>query len=559
MLHTKIFRDPANASVLVSPESLEIEVLAVASSAPALEEAITLAEAVLPELKRLDVEMDALQNALPTSAQRIAARDHARLSVARPDQLAFPYAPSNHLLRVELHYADGSTRINDDFSSDYRPTTREGLSTHCREKGLEEKRLLEIWDDWQERLSEAEAMALALEHRGAGDAYDANQTLWDEAHERRRDLADAILAASNDLNDGPRQIAAYLRVMDYESLRVAFDNDDRGLIEFMSRLLAPMLASEALRPAWQDVRRRYKLACEAENAAEDASFEASERAYKAVTDPIPEAWRHLSGKPLSVFTLEQIAQHRFLFDAMPEGRGTIIETAVRQYWEDIRRAEAAEQVEAFRFMARRASEHRRKLEHDVFSTSTPDMGSVLWKIALMLNLQHGLCVEEAEDVEELLGGHGDSQWLAGLYSDLTRMGGGRWPVGAEEPFDADVWIDRAVEAGADISYGRLAWPEAKLAAVDGFAFKDLSEVRKRRIREALKSRPRSSNVGNALRTYGDEGGVAWHGATELYDIVEVCRTRWDLRPIEEVMVRDGLIAAGYVDPFAISGGVQNPQ
>lgn len=47
-------------------------------------------------------------------------------------------------------------------------------------------------------------------------------------------------------------------------------------------------------------------------------------------------------------------------------------------------------------------------------------------------------------------------------------------------------------------------------------------------------------------------GVAWHGATELYDTVEICRSRWDLRPTEEVAVRDGLVAAGYADPFAVA-------
>lgn len=124
-------------------------------------------------------------------------------------------------------------------------------------------------------------MALASEHRRADETYDALETLWDEAHERRRDLADAILAASHNLNEAPRQIAAYLRVMEYDGVGTAFENDDRGLMEFISRLLAPMLTSEAMRPAWDDVRLRYRLACEAESAAEDASCEASERAYKA--------------------------------------------------------------------------------------------------------------------------------------------------------------------------------------------------------------------------------------------------------------------------------------
>lgn len=39
---------------------------------------------------------------------------------------------------------------------------------------------------------------------------------------------------------------------------------------------------------------------------------------------------------------------------------------------------------------------------------------------------------------------------------------------------------------------------------------------------------------------------------ELYDAVKICRSRWDLRPAEEVAVRDGLVAAGYADPFAVA-------
>lgn len=81
----------------------------------------------------------------------------------------------------------------------------------------------------------------------------------------------------------------------------------------------------------------------------------------------------------------------------------------------------------------------------------------------------------------------------------------------------------------------------------------MSGLRQRRIREALKRRPRQATVDYALRVYGDEQGVAWHGATELYDTVEICRSRWDLRPVEEVAVRDGLVAAGYADSFAVVG------
>lgn len=92
-----------------------------------------------------------------------------------------------------------------------------------------------------------------------------------------------------------------------------------------------------------------------------------------------------------------------------------------------------------------------------------------------------------------------------------------------------------------------------MPAAQDFTFSALSGLRQRRILGALKRRPRQATVDHALRVYGDEQGVAWHGATELYDTVEICRSRWDLRPAEEVAVRDGLVAAGYADPFVAAG------
>lgn len=122
-------------------------------------QAIAAAEAVLPELRRLDTERDVLWKALPTSAQRIAARDQARLITPHPDVLVFP-PPSRTLARMELHYADGSIQITDDFDPAFRLATREQLEAHCRQAGLEAEPLLAIWDDWRARLSEAEAEAL---------------------------------------------------------------------------------------------------------------------------------------------------------------------------------------------------------------------------------------------------------------------------------------------------------------------------------------------------------------------------------------------------------------
>ncbi len=152
-----------------------------------------------------------------------------------------------------------------------------------------------------------------------------------------------------------------------------------------------------------------------------------------------------------------------------------------------------------------------------------------------------------------MGADDDSRRLANLYADLTRLTGDGWQAACGEAFDAEAWIDGAVEAGADVSYGRLAWPEDKLQAAQDFTFSALSGLRQRRVREALKRRPRLATIDQALRVYGDEQGVAWHGAAELYDTVEICRARWDLRPTEEVAMRDGLVAAGYADPFAVAG------
>lgn len=148
MLHTPIASDPTVAPVLTSPDGLTIDNLPVAQvgagnrSLSGIDQAITAAKAVLPELRRLDAEMDVLWKALPTSAQRIAARDQAHLITPRPDALVFPHSPSEALARMELHYADGSTGIMDDFDPAFRPTTREQLETHCRQAGLEANSLL---------------------------------------------------------------------------------------------------------------------------------------------------------------------------------------------------------------------------------------------------------------------------------------------------------------------------------------------------------------------------------------------------------------------------------
>lgn len=561
MLHTSISTDPANASVLARPDVLSLDDFRALPAGSeeglpmsGLDRAIAAAQTVLPDLRNLDAEMEVLWKALPTSAQRVAARDQARLITPRPDALAFPHAPCKTLVRMELHYADGSTRITDDFDPDFRPTTREQLESHCRQAGLEAEPLLAIWDDWQTRLSQAESVALSPAHRKASEAQDALQAAWNAAHEIRTDLAAAILRGpADDAAPTARQIAAYLEVMEYGSLEAAFDCDDQLLVEAVCRHLAPILRREALRPAWEEARRRYERACEAESAADDADYEATERALRSVQDPLPEAWRHLNGRPVSVLTLDQIAEHRFVFDALPGERGREVQTAVRQYWEDVHRAEVEEQVAAFRFRARRASEARAEMERMLMSTPAPDMSAVAWKVALMLNLQHGLCVDEPEDVEEMLGADGDSRLLANLHADLAGLTGDCWPAAWGESFDAEAWIDGAVEAGADISYGGLAWPEDKVSAAQGFTLNTLSGLRQRRIREALKRRPRQATVDQAVRIYGDESGVAWHGAMELYDTVEICRKRWDLRPAEEVAVRDGLAAAGYVDPFVGTG------
>lgn len=561
MLHIPISSDPATASVLASPDAFTMGDLPASQIGSEgdrplseIDQAIAAAESVLPDLRRLDAEMEVLRKALPTPAQRIAARDQARLITPRPDALVFSHPPSKALVRMELHYADGSIRITDDFDPAFRPTTREQLETHCRQAGLEADSLLAVWDDWQARLSEAQAGALSPEHREAEDAYEALQAAWDAAHETRRDLVAAILSGPEGAATPKlRQIAAYLEVMDYGSLEDAFDCDDRLLVQAICMHLAPSLRAEALRQDWNEARRRYERACEAESAADDAEYEATDRALRSVADPLPEAWRHLNGQPVSVFTLNQIAEHRFVFDALPQERGKAVEAAVRQYWEDLRKAEAAEQVEAFRFRARRASEERAAMERMLLSAPAPDMGAVAWKVALMLNTVHGLCVDEPEDVEEMLGDGGDARRLANLHADLARLTGDGWPAACGEAFDAEAWINGAVEAGADISHGGLAWPEAKLPAAQDFTFGALSGLRQRRIREALKRRPRQATVDYALRVYGDEQGVAWHGATELYDTVEICRSRWDLRPVEEVAVRDGLVAAGYADSFAVVG------
>jgi hypothetical protein len=81
-------------------------------------------------------------------------------------------------------------------------------------------------------------------------------------------------------------------------------------------------------------------------------------AEAVLLDPLPEAWVHLKSQPVSVFTLNQIAEHRFVFDALPEERGKAVEAAVRRYWEDVCKAEAVGQVEAFRFRARRSCGRR---------------------------------------------------------------------------------------------------------------------------------------------------------------------------------------------------------
>ncbi len=561
MLHTQISSDLVTASMLASPDDLSADDFSTLQAEieegvglSGLDRAIAAAKAALPELRRIDAEMEALWKALPTSAQRGAARDQARLATPRPDALAFPHAPGRALVRMELHFADGSTRTTHDFDREFRPTSREQLERHCHQSGLEAGPLLAIWDDWQARLSRAEDGALSPAHRDAEEAHDALQAAWDVAHEARTELAAAILRASvDDAAPTARQIAAYLEVMDYGGLEAAFDCDDQLLVQAVCRYLAPVLRDEALRPAWEEARRQYERACEAESAADAADYEATERALQSVQAPLPEAWRHLNGQPLSVFTLDQIAEHRFIFDALPGERGKEVHAAVRQYWEDIRKAEAEEQVEAYRFRVRRASEARAEMERVLMSTPAPDMSAVAWKVALMLNVQHGLCVEEPEDVEEMLGADGDSRQLANLHADLSRLTGKSWPVECGDSFDAEVWIDGAVEAGADISYGALAWPQDKLPAAEGFTFNALSGLRQRRIREALKRRPRQATIDQALRIYGDENSVAWHGATELYGMVEICRTRWNLRPTEEVAVRDGLVAAGYVNSFATAG------
>ncbi len=348
MLHTTISSDPTTASVLAgldAPMVGDLTVLQARSEEDqrlsGIDQAIAAAEAVLPELRRMDAEMEVLRKALPTPAQRIAARDQARLATARPDALVFLHSLSKALVRMELHYADGSTRITDDFDPAHRPATREQLEIHCRQAGLEEEPLLAIWDDWQTRLSEAEAGALSPAHREAENAHEALQMAWDAAHETRRDLAAAILSGPEDAATPTlRQIASYLQVMDYGSLEDAFDCDDRLLVQAICMHLAPGLRTEALRPAWDEARRRYGRACETESAADDAEYEATDRALRSVADPLPEAWRHLNGQPVSVFTLNQIAEHRFVFDALPEERGKAVEVAVRRYWEDVRKAEA---------------------------------------------------------------------------------------------------------------------------------------------------------------------------------------------------------------------------
>lgn len=151
----------------------------------------------------------------------------ASAAVLVPQELCFKCDPATELVRMEMHYADGHSRVMDYRRDGFTPTDRESLIKHCAEQGLEPKGYLAIWDKWAKARSAAEDAAMPPEWHVAQEAFNVAELAWNKALDRQVELANAIMKVRvNSAAEAIRQVEAYARTMQIDDPTHYADHED---------------------------------------------------------------------------------------------------------------------------------------------------------------------------------------------------------------------------------------------------------------------------------------------------------------------------------------------
>lgn len=190
-----------------------------ASQSQSLTDAIQAADDFRPEYDRISSAHDDAEEAHFAAREKAAAAmEEARNAVLVPDQLCFAIDPKDDLVRMELFYADGSTRTCDLSRRGFIPESRDSLIKHCAEKGLSVEPLLVVWDAWKEAKDDAAWNAAGDEYRRADRQLDKAEAAWRRAVRRKHKLAEAVLTVSvSSAREAIDQVEAYARLMEIES------------------------------------------------------------------------------------------------------------------------------------------------------------------------------------------------------------------------------------------------------------------------------------------------------------------------------------------------------
>ena len=219
-----------------------------ASQSQSLAEAIQAADDFRQEYERISSAHDDAEEAHFAAKAKVgAAMEEARNAVLVPDQLCFAIDPKEDLIRMELFYADGSTRTCDLSRRGFTPDSRDSLIKHCAEKGLSVEPLLVVWDAWQEAKDDAAWNAAGEEYRRADRQLEKAEANWRRAVWRKHKLAEAVLtvpvASARDAID---QVEAYARLMEIKSATTKDSDaeDDLLMRRAMYRALEALASNE---------------------------------------------------------------------------------------------------------------------------------------------------------------------------------------------------------------------------------------------------------------------------------------------------------------------------
>ena len=177
-----------------------------------------------------------------------ATRQAAAAAVLVPAQLCFATDPTTDLVRMEMHYADGSVRITDLRRNGYTPTTRAELISYCAQKGLKAKSLLKVWDAWKADQAAASDAVMPEGWHAAQRAFEVAEEDWDRALDTQSDLACAIINVRvTSAADAVRQIEAYGRTMGLADPTEYAEHHDAqmiasSLMKSLRRMAAPVIA-----------------------------------------------------------------------------------------------------------------------------------------------------------------------------------------------------------------------------------------------------------------------------------------------------------------------------